>query len=82
MLSSNEDEGGNMAIQYLGQESTPTYLALSSDMSSASTIAGASCIGKTVYLSDTEKWYIVSASYVESTSALKLEPFLNPKLQS
>lgn len=49
-----------MALKYIGTDCFPAFLALSTDMdSSASTIAGASLIGKTVYMTDNGTWYII-----------------------
>ena len=54
-----------MALKYIGTDCFPAFLALSTDMdSSASTIAGASLIGKTVYMTDTGDWYIIKADLV------------------
>jgi len=49
-----------MALKYIGADCFPAFLALSTDLdSSASTIAGASLIGKTVYMTDNGTWYII-----------------------
>lgn len=47
-----------MALKFISQNSTPTYIALSSDIVD-STIDGCIIIGGTVFLTDTYEWYIV-----------------------
>jgi len=47
-----------MSLQFLGVDNTPTYMALSTDIED-NRIEGASKIGKTVYLTDTEVWKII-----------------------
>jgi hypothetical protein len=64
-----------MALHYIGDTAFPTYVALSSDIS-GSKIAGASNIGKTVYITDTQEWYIISGS------TLTLESFVMPALET
>jgi hypothetical protein len=49
-----------MAVTFISIDSFPTYLALSSDIA-AGKIAEATLIGKTVYLTDTGAWKIVTA---------------------
>jgi len=51
-----------MTLQLISTDSFPTYIALSSDITTGSTISGASQIGKTVYITDTESWYVVTGS--------------------
>jgi hypothetical protein len=63
-----------MALHYNGDKAFPTYIAVSSDIS-GSKITGASKIGATVYITDTQKWYIVSGS------TLLLEAFVMPALE-
>lgn len=54
-----------MALKYIGQNSYPAFLALSTDIdTSASTVTGASLIGKTVYMTDTGNWYIIGDDLV------------------
>lgn len=47
-----------MALTKLGITRFPNYIALSSDIS-ASKIAGASIVGATVYLTDSQEWKII-----------------------
>jgi hypothetical protein len=49
-----------MALTFVDLDSTPTYLALSSDISGGK-ITGASIVGKTIYLTDTAAWKIILA---------------------
>lgn len=56
-----------MALTFISNENYPAFLALSTDIS-ASKIAGASFVGKTVYTTDTMNWYIIG-------SDLTLYPF-------
>ena len=48
-------------LYFISENSTPNYIALSTDISD-SKITGASMIGKTVYTTDDQKWYIISGS--------------------
>ena len=66
-----------MALHFIGLDSLPAYIALSGDIS-GSTISGASHIGKTVYITDTQTWYITTGSWVLSASALLLAPYIQP----
>jgi hypothetical protein len=50
-----------MALQYIGSECVPSYIALSSDIAS-SKIAGAVLVGKLVFLTDTGAWKIIKAN--------------------
>ena len=50
-----------MALQFIGSDCVPSYIALSSDISS-SKIAGAVLVGKLVYLTDTATWKIIKAN--------------------
>lgn len=63
-----------MALILISESSFPAYLALSTDITSGSTIEGASLIGKTVFTTDDGAWYIVSGS------ELILTPFVLPAL--
>lgn len=56
-----------MTLKLIAPNATPAYLALSTDIS-ASKIDGATNIGKTVYLTDTEQWKIINTD-------LTLSPF-------
>lgn len=70
-----------MAITLISSESRPAYLALSSDFDSAgSGIVGASLIGKTVYVYDTKKWFIITGSL--TGSACRIYPLVEPKLET
>jgi hypothetical protein len=54
-----------MTLKFIASNSYPAFLALSTDMdTSASTIAGASLIGKTVYMTDNGNWYIIDSDLV------------------
>ena len=66
-----------MALQLISGNSFPTYLALSTDIS-GSVIKGASLIGKTIYTTDDEKWYIITGEYLTSSSGLKIVDFKLP----
>jgi hypothetical protein len=50
-----------MALQFIGSDCVPSYIALSSDIAS-SKIAGAVLVGKLVYLTDTSAWKIIKAN--------------------
>ena len=63
-----------MTLTFVGENAFPSYIALSTDIdSSASTVAGAIIVGKTLYATDTGAWYII-------TGSLKLETFKMPAL--
>jgi hypothetical protein len=47
-----------MTVTFIDNNSTPNYLAMSTDVDSG-TLPGASRIGGTVYLIDTAEWKIV-----------------------
>ena len=49
-----------MALKFISINSVPTYFAVSGDISNGK-IAGATMIGKTVYLTDTGAWKIITA---------------------
>jgi hypothetical protein len=49
-----------MALIFIGKNDIPAYLALSTDVS-GSKIDGAIQIGKTVYLTDTSEWKIITS---------------------
>jgi hypothetical protein len=53
-----------MALQFISLDSFPTYTALSTDIVS-NKIAGASLIGKTVFTTDDNAWYIITGSSLE-----------------
>lgn len=61
-----------MALVFLGKNSVPTYTALSTDIVT-NKITGASYIGKTVYTTDDNAWYIIK-------SDLTLVAYKDPKL--
>ena len=63
-----------MALTFIRMDSVPTYLALSTDIS-GSKIAGAGMVGKTVYITDLQKWYIINSDET-------LVPYFSPKLQT
>jgi len=50
-----------MTLTFVGKGNTPTYIALSTDIS-GSKIDGVSIIGATVYTTDDQSWYIVTGS--------------------
>ena len=60
-----------MALTFIGQDSFPTYIALSTDVSSGSPLEGANHIGKTVFITDIAVWSIIDAD-------LNLQPFKFP----
>lgn len=62
-----------MTLQFISNDSFPAYIAISADITSGSTISGASQIGKTVYVTDTQEWYIITGS------SLLLLPFEMPE---
>lgn len=66
-----------MAVHFIGEDSWPAYIALSTDITSGS-IVGTPRLGKTVYTTDDGSWYIVSGT---SGSSFTLESFVMPALQ-
>jgi len=48
-----------MALKFISINSIPTYFAVASDISGGK-ITGATMVGKTVYLTDTGAWKIIT----------------------
>lgn len=67
-----------MAIIFLGKESFPTYMALSTDVTTGCAV-GLSIMGGTVYTTDDQKWYII---YDTSGSRGVIESFKMPALET
>ena len=63
-----------MAVTFIDKDAFPTYIALSTDMNSGS-IVNTPLIGKTVYTTDDQEWYIVIEA---SGSSYYTESFLLP----
>ena len=63
-----------MTLTFIGRDNIPTYIALSTDVS-AGKIAGATTIGETVFLTDTDEWKIV-------LDDLTLDDFIPPSTPS
>jgi hypothetical protein len=67
-----------MAIQFIDKESFPTYIALSTDITSGSML-DAPLIGKTVYTTDDGAWYIITGT---SGSSYTVQSFVMPALET
>jgi len=67
-----------MAITLIGKNDFPTYIALSTDITSGS-IVGTPLIGKTVYTTDDQAWYIITGT---SGSKFTTTSFVMPALET
>lgn len=70
-----------MTLRFISLDSFPAYIALSTDVdTTGSSIVGGVNLGKTIYLTDSQAWYIATGSL--SGSSMKIEKFLMPKAQA
>jgi hypothetical protein len=67
-----------MSVTLIGKDNFPTYIALSTDITSGS-IVNTPLIGKTVYTTDDQAWYIITGT---SGSSYKTASFVMPALET
>jgi hypothetical protein len=68
-----------MAIQLIGKNEFPSYLAEASDIVSGSLAVGVGLIGKTIYTWDDGSWYIVVGT---SGSSFVVSSYVQPALET
>jgi hypothetical protein len=60
-----------MALQFISENSTPAYTALTTDVVN-SKIDGASLVGKLIYMTNNHSWYIINTDLTLSTYVLPM----------